>query len=36
MRLPDGVHLTGCGVDRLSAWVLKAVAHVYGFKPGRI
>ena len=34
MRLPDGVHLTGFGADRLSARVLKAIARVYRFKLG--
>ena len=36
MRLPDGVHLTGFGADRLSYKVLKTIAAVYGFETGRM
>jgi hypothetical protein len=36
MRLPDGVHLSGFGADRLSYRVVKTVAQVYRFETGRL
>jgi lysophospholipase L1-like esterase len=36
MRLPDGVHLTGFGADRLSYQVLRTIAAVFRFRTGHI